>query len=132
MVQNVNPTFVKTPNRGLAQISTGTGTNTVTLYTGGANGSKIVSIQVTQSSTGTVTFNLFIANGGTNYTLNIQSVAASSFAQLLPNAGTLPLDSDGNYYINLASSADSLTAQVTATLPTATSNATLITIGGDF
>ena len=41
MVQNVNATFVKTPNNGAIQITTGTGSSTVvTVYTGGANGSN--------------------------------------------------------------------------------------------
>jgi hypothetical protein len=132
MAQNVNPTFVKTPNRGLAQISTGTGTGTLTLYTGGANGSKIVSISATQSSTGTVNFNLFVTSAAVTYTLNVQSIATNSFAQFLPSGGQLPLDSDGNFYVILASSADVLSLQAATTLPSVGSLASFIAIGGDF
>src|SRR4029077_11223507 len=130
MAQNVNPTFVKTPNRGLVQISTGSGTNLVTAYTGGANGSKINGVTIWQTSSSTLLVNVFIVNAAVNYTLNQASVPTNTVTQALPT--TLPVDSDGNTYLILASSADTLQMSVTSTIPTATALASIITVAGDF
>jgi hypothetical protein len=142
VVQNVNPTFVKTPNRGLVQISTATGTGTVTLYTGGANGSKIVSVNMTNSSTAaTVTMTLQIASGGTNYPLVTSAIPGGAGtngtnATFAPLTGIgpfgLPIDSDGNQYLLLASSADTLVANLSSGIQTTGGLATFYTVGGDF
>lgn len=141
MVQNVNPTFVKTPNRGLVNISTGTGTASVTLYTGGANGSKISGINATLSSSASATVRFQITNGGTNYVLGTVTLAsstgvdgASASANLLAPSvvGGIPLDSDGNPFLFLSSSADTLTIGVLTTLPGAGNTVFLIATAGDF
>jgi hypothetical protein len=130
MAQNVNPTFVKTPNVGLAQISTGSGTNLVTAYTGGVNGSKISGITLFQTSTATLTVNLYVVTASTNYYITQVSVPTVTATTAFPT--TLPVDSDGNTFLILASTTDSVQVQSNATLPTATSVLSIITTAGDF
>lgn len=139
MVQNVNPTFVKTPNNGLVQISTATGTAAVTVYTGGANGSKIVGLLATSQSSGTVNVRVAIVNGGTSYYVTENTVTAGSgFSGATATSnlfGTttavgFPIDSDGNPYLLLKSSADTLTAAAESTLVSGVLS--IIAITGDF
>lgn len=141
MVQNVNPTFVKTPNRGVVQISTGTGTSVVTLYTGGVNGSKIVGINATTTSTTAFDLRLYLTNGGVNYFVSTGSLTAlSGSVSTVPSvnlfalsiAPGLPIDSDGNPYLLLASSADSLSVQAGTTIPTTGGLAHVVAVSGDF
>lgn len=141
MAQNVNPTFVKTPNRGLAQISTGSATGTVTLYTGGVNGSKIVGINGANNSTAVGNYGLILINNSIQYFVAVTSMSAGagetvgipgvSFLNTALTPG-LPIDSDGNPYLTLASTADSLVVFTFTTIPTAGGSATFIAIGGDF
>lgn len=141
MAQNVNPTFVKTPNRGLTLISTGTGQGLVTLYTGGANGSKIVSVNATTTSTTALDVQMYITNLGNNYYLGTTNVAALAGTKSSVNAVALlnttaipglPVDSDGNPYLILASSADTLTLTSGATVPTTGGLIFASAVGGDF
>jgi hypothetical protein len=116
MAQNVNPTFVKTPNAAAAVISTGTnGGTTVALYTGAANGSKITSaIATSQNTTSAFDLRLSMSSGGTQYFLGTTSVPtnagifSSNPAVNVFNATSTPgltVDSDGNSFIFLPSSA---------------------------
>lgn len=147
MVQNVNPTFVKTPNLGAVQITTGTGSSTlVTVYTGGANGSKIPALIATAILT-TAAFDVqwgVTSSGGTFFlydTTSIPIVAGSS--DLTPpvnliapsNIPGLTIDSDGNPFIFLASSGWSLQAKVPTTSSQWTTGALINIIApsvGDF
>lgn len=129
MVQNVNPTFVKTPNFGAAQITTGTGSSTVvTIYSGGANGSKIPGFIGTGIGT-TSPFDVQwgISSGGALYLLGTASIpAGAGSSDSLPtvnmfqssNAVGLTIDSDSNAFVFLASSAYSLQAKSPATSST--------------
>lgn len=116
MVQNVNPTFVKTPNNGATQITTGTGSgNPVTAYQGGSNGSKINALIACGFTSAAFDVNWGTSSGGGTFytygTVTVPSGAGTSGA--VPSANLmnttnnpgLPLDSDGNPYIFLASSA---------------------------
>jgi len=136
MVQNVNPTFVKTPNFGATQITTGTGSSTVvTIYTGGANGSKIpgfVAAGITTSAAFDVQWG--ISSGGTLYIIGTFSVpAGAGSTDSIPtvnaftssNAVGLTIDSDGNPFLFLPSSAYSLQAKTPATSSTWTSGAVI-------
>lgn len=131
MVQNVNPTFVKTPNWGAVQVTTGTGSSVaVTVYSGGTNGSKINALTAVSIGT-TAAFDLQwgVSSGGTLFLLGTVSVAAgagstSSIVTVnLMSTATVPLslDSDGNPFVFLASSAYSLQAKMPATSSTWTS-----------
>jgi hypothetical protein len=139
MAQNVNPTFVKTPNNGLGLISSGSSNSSITVYTGGVSGSKIVSVIATASTgAATVDVQTAITNGGTVYAVGIASVPqsagyASSVAavNLLVNSPGLPFDSDGNPYLILKSTADTLTVKQPTTVITA-GQINIIAIIGDF
>jgi hypothetical protein len=126
MVQNVNPTFVKTPNFGAVQITTGTGSSiVVTVYSGGGNGSKIPAFIATAiNTTGAFDVQWGISSGGTLYILGTVSVSCSagstdSVPAVSILAGTttpgLTVDSDGNPYVILPTSAYSLQAKTPAT-----------------
>lgn len=126
MAQNVNPTFVKTPNSGATQITTGTGSSVaVTVYSGGANGSKIPSlIAVGIATTGAFDVQWGVSSGGTMVVYGTFSVAAgagstsgiaASNGLNSTNSPGLTLDSDGNPFIFLASSNYSLQAKTPAT-----------------
>jgi hypothetical protein len=143
MVQNVNPTFVKTPNAQVTQFSTGTGISQLftTIYNGGANGSKIVGLIITANTSVTQDVRIAVTSpAGANGILT--TISVSSFAGqasgVLPVNGflnaPLPIDSDGNTYAILASSAWSLQAQLTTNSSQwATSNVIDFTvIAGDF
>lgn len=129
MAQNVNPTFVKTPNLGATQITTGTGSSVaVTVYTGAANGSKIPGlIAAGIGTTGAFDVQWGTSSGGTLYIYGTVSVPAgagstSGIASVnlmgLANVPGLTLDSDGNPFIFLASSAYTLQAKTPATSST--------------
>jgi|SRR5215471_6167367 len=135
MVQNVNPTFVKTPNNGAVQITTGTGSSTlVTVYTGGANGSKIPSFIATALLT-TAAFDVqwgVTSSAGTFYNyadVSVTAGAGTSNATApinLMSVSAVPgltIDSDGNPFIFLASSGWSLQAKTPATSSTWTAGA---------
>lgn len=146
MTQNVNATFVKTPNNGATQITTGTGQNTaVTVYAGGANGSKITAfIGAGLGTTGAFDVQWGTSSGGALYiygTVSIPSSAGNNSATPsvnmfnTTNVPGLSLDSDGNPYVFLASSAWTLQARTTA-LSSAWASSALIDLivpsAGDF
>lgn len=126
MVQNVNPTFVKTPNWGATQITTGTGSSgIVTIYAGGANGSKIPAfVGVSVGTTAAFDVQWGVSSGGTfimHGTVSISVSAGSSDTVAAINCfanTTLPSDSDGNPFLFLPSSAYSLQAKTPATSST--------------
>ncbi len=145
MVQNVNPTFVKTPNWGATQITTGTGSSgVVTVYTGGVNGSKVPSLMAVAVGT-TAAFDVQwgVSSGGTLFIYATGSVAISAgssdsvaTANLMSNVNTaLAFDSDGNNYFFLPSSAYSIQAKTPATSSTWAAGAVIYLIApsvGDF
>jgi len=143
MAQNVNPTFVKTPNWGATQITTGTGSSVaVTVYTGGANGSKITSLIATALNT-TSAFDVQwgISSGGTLYVLGAVSVPVSAgtlssvaAVNIMITPG-LALDSDGNSFVFLPSNSYTLQVKSNATSSTWTTGAVINLIApsiGDF
>ena len=125
MTQNVNATLIKTPNNGATQITTGVGSNgqTVTVYTGGANGSMVPSfIAVAANTTAAFDVQWGTGNAGTFYVYGTVTIPAGA-----GNSGSVPsvnmfnttalpgltLNSDGNPFLFLASSAWALQARVT-------------------
>jgi hypothetical protein len=142
MVQNVNPTFAKTPNRGFAQISSGTGSSgLVTPYTGGANGSKVISIVVTATTTQPLDVQWGVLNATSSFILygtksvpafagSTDSIAAVNLLDTTATPG-LPLDSDGNVYVFLASSADQIAAKSPTLVASGGINVT-VPSAGDF
>lgn len=128
MAQNVNPTFVKTPNWGATQITTGTGANNyTTVYTGGANGSKINALIATGFTSNAFDVSFAVSSGGTAVVLGTVAVPASAgISSIVPSVNmvlnaNLALDSDGNPFLFLPSSAYLLQVKTSATSSTWTS-----------
>jgi hypothetical protein len=124
VAQNVNPTFVKTPNWGAVQITTGTGSSgVVTIYNGGVNGSKInsfIGISIATTNPYDVQWGVSSAAGGSLYIYGTVSIAAAAGStdtiaavNMLSNTN-LPSDSDGNPFLFLPSSSYSIQAKTPA------------------
>jgi len=138
--QNSVATLIKQPQNGKVQIANADAQSQKTVYTGGANGSKVSSLIAVSTDTAAHDVQVSITNGGTSYPLGTVSVVAGAgnssgvnSVNLLDPTKLLGLsfDSDGNPYIFLISG-DTLTVSA---LPTVTS-AKLITVTapavGDF
>ena len=122
------PVFVGTPKVGLGQILNATGTANVTILTGGASGSKIVSLVVTSDDTSSRIVKVHITRGGTSYVLTAVTVPIASgtdgsaaSVNLLNSASLpgLPVDNDGQRYLLLTDASDTLTANCTTTVTAA-------------
>jgi len=122
--QNSVATLVKQPQNGKAQIANADAQAQKTVYTAGANGSKISSLIATSSDTSARDVQISITNGGTSYPLGTVSVAAgagnssgASSVNLLDPTKLLGLafDSDGNPFVHLISG-DTLTASALTTV----------------
>ena len=140
MAVSSTPVLPQTPNRGLVQIANGDGQNQKTIYTGGANGSKIVGLIAVSSDTSARDVQISITSGGTSYPVGTVSVpsgsgnssAASSVNMFNTTAiPGIPIDSDGNPYLFLASASDTLTASALSTV-TSGKLITLVAITADF
>lgn len=143
MAQNVNPTFVKTPNNGTVQITSATSNAFVTVYTGGTNGSKVVGLIATGSTnlSGAVDVQWGILNATSSFSaLGASSVPITAgYASSVPainlmntvNTPGMPLDSDGNVFVFLKSSADTLSARTPGVVITA-GTINLTAFSGDF
>lgn len=115
----VQPTgsFPQTPKNGNVQILPADASALKTIYTGGANGSKIVALFVTSSDTAARDVTWGITLGGVFYPLGtvtipitagqVNSAAAVNLLDVTKTPG-LPLDSDGNPYVFLASASYTL------------------------
>jgi hypothetical protein len=145
MAQNVNPTFVKTPNFFATQITTGTGSSgVVTVGTGGANGTKVPALMaVSIGTTSAFDVQWGVSSGGTLFIHGTASVSAGSGStdslpstNLMSNANVpLAFDSDGNPFFFLPSSAYTLQAKSPATSSTWATGAAINLIApsvGDF
>lgn len=137
------PIFVQTPKLGLVQFLQGTdvaGTYKVA-YTGGANGSKIVGLIATTndaSAAHLVTCQFAraaVSFGGTAVNIPISAGFASTAPAINlmapANWPGLPLDSDGNPFIYMASASDTLTCTF-ATALTATNVINIQVVVADF
>lgn len=138
--QNTVPTFAKQPQNGKVQIANADAQNQKTIYTAGANGSKVTALIAVSTDTSARDVQISITNGGTSFPLGTVSVPAGSgnsssvtSVNLLNPAvlAGLAFDSDGNPYIHLISG-DTLTVSALSTVTTAK----LITVSapsvGDF
>lgn len=137
--QNTTPTFVKQPQNGKVQISNGSGTSNVTIYTAGASGSKITGLTAVSTDTVAHDVQVGITNGATTYPLFTVSVpigagntsAATNLNMMGPSlVNGFPIDSDGNPYFFLVSG-DTLVA-FAAVAVTAGKLITLVAVAGDF
>lgn len=114
MTVTATPIFPQTIQTPVAQILPATASNLVTLYTAGANGSKIENIIATNTDTAAAyAITLTVVVSATNYiigTVNVplssgNTTAAPSINLLNNTSINLAKDSNGNPYIYLASGA---------------------------
>lgn len=132
--------MLQTPQDENAQFTNASSAGTyVTVYTGGANGSKVVSLLATNSDAVSHLVTCQIATAGTNYGGTAITVPGTSgFANSVPpvnimasaNWYGLPLDSDGNPFIFLTS-----TQFIKCTFATTVTTATVLNVnalGADF
>jgi len=145
------PVFVQTPKLGEAQVLNATSTvaiasnaasatGTVTAYTCGANGSKIVGILAGSTDTSAMTLEVMVINSSKVYVLTIAAVpaGAGTAASTPPvnvfssaNTPGLPIDSDGNPFLYCASG-DTIAVGVITTAVTANKAVTALVFAADF
>lgn len=140
MAVTSTPVFPQTPNNGKVQIANADAQSQKTVYTGGSNGSKIVSLIAQSTDTSSRDIQISMTNGGTSYPLGTVTVGAGagnsgatagvSLLNITQIPG-LPLDSDGNPFIFLASSSDVLTVEALTTV-TSGKLVTVTAIAADF
>lgn len=139
MAVTATPVFVQTPKVGVVQIVNADASNSKTVITAGANGSKAVSVTVVSDDTSARILTLRITRSATNYPICAVSVPASSgtdgttVAVNLVNSTILPglpTDNDGQRYLFLQSG-DTLTV-VSGTTVTAAKTITLTAVYADF
>lgn len=137
------PVFPQLPGLGLQNFIQGTDTAGTfkAVYTGGTNGSKCVGL-IASSTDGSAAhlITIQLKRTATSYTVMAATVAASAGnangvpPQPLMGPGLwtgLPTDSDGNPFIYLATSADSIQATY-ATALTAATQVNVIAVCSDF
>jgi hypothetical protein len=140
MAVTATPALPQKPNNGKVQIANADAQAQKTVYTGGANGTKIAALVAQSTDTSARDVQISITNGGTSYPLGTVTVAigagnsgaVASQNMLVPSAiPGLPIDSDGNPYIFLASASDTLTVSALTTV-TAAKLITVTAIAADF
>ena len=140
MAVTATPVFVQTPQVALAVVSTVTGLTAVTLLTGGTNGSKVVSLTAASTNGGAIVVSVAVVRSAVSYTLGTFSVPANSGTDGATAAfnilgstliSGLPVDNDGQLYLFLATSADSVTLTPTTTV-SAGKNINFTAIYGNF
>lgn len=139
--QNVNPSYIKQPQNGKVQILPADTTALKTVLTAGASGSKVTSLIATNTDSANArVIQIFIVNGGTNYCLGTINVPLNAGFASGVNAVNLldptiilglPLDSDGNPYINLISG-DTLQAASLTTVAAGKAINVIAATAGDF
>jgi hypothetical protein len=131
---------VQTPKNGKVQIANGDAQTQKTVYTGGANGSKLVGLIFSSTDTSARDVQISITNGGTSYVLGTVTVPIGA-----GNSGSVPsvngfnstqlpglaVDSDGNPFIFLLSASDTLTVSALTTV-TSGKLISVNVMGGDF
>ncbi len=141
MAVTATPVFVQTPIMGVQNFTTADSALTYkTVYAGGTNGSKVVGVNITTNDT-TVghVVTLAVTRNTTNYVLGIAdvtttgqgtqtgTVAVNGFAGM-----SLPVDNDGQKYVFLQSTLDTLRATFATAITLAGARIDVVAIGADF
>lgn len=132
------PVLPQTPNVGVVQLSTSTAANNfVTAYTGGANGSKITAISAVNSSTSTINLFAAINSAATNFIFNSVQLVSNAGINGVLSPGSLmgsyqAIDGDGNPYLFLASSAQTLNVAISGSIQTAGGFVAVTVTAADF
>lgn len=145
MAVQSSPVLPQTPKVAVTQFTTTAAANTfVSLYTGGANGSKITGVVVTNTSTQTIVAQLAInstaSGAAVNYIVSAASLSATAGSDgttaavnlMNPTLAVFPVDGDNNPYLFLTSSNISLQVTITSSIQTAAKTVNVAAIGADF
>lgn len=134
------PVFPQTPKNYKVQIANADGQTAKTVATGGSNGTKIVSLNLSSTDTSARDIQIVITRSGTSYILGTVSVpigagntsgAAAVDALRSGQVPGLPLDSDGNPFIFLADASDTLQVIAPVTI-TSAKIVSAVAMGADF
>ena len=132
--------FVQTPQTSPVSFTNGDGLTKKTLITGGANGTKVVAINAATTDTAAKVLQLYLTVSAVDYLISSVSIPASSgldgtnaavnmlTATMIPS---LPVDNDGQRYVFLKDTTQSVRAAVTSTT-TSGKQLDVIAIAGDF
>lgn len=129
MATTPTPVLLQTPKHYQLRVSTGTSTVATTLATGGSNGTKITSIIGSMSDGVATNIQVGITNTSIFYplgTVQMPANAGTSTSNLAVNLldptviKGLPVDNDGQSYIFLTSTLDTLQVQALTTGTTGT------------
>ena len=108
--QNVFPTLLRMPRKGLVQILNADGTAQKTVITAGANGNKVVALIATSTDTAAQNIQVSIVRNATTFVLATTAVpagagnaAGTSPVDLLAIVPNLPRDQDSQPYLFLES-----------------------------
>lgn len=133
------PVLPQTPKITPVTIVNADGTTVKTVFTAGANGSKIVGLSATNTDAAGYTLQVWLTRSATNYLLGSLSLPAnagfngSAASTNLFASGWvpgLPIDNDGQPYLFLESG-DTLTVGVTVAV-TAAKTVTVVAVGANF
>lgn len=133
-------TFVKTPTNGVVQILPADTTSQKTVYTAGANGSKITGLNAASTDTAAHDVQVSVTRSGVSYpigTINVPAGAGNSSGVTSVNMLNftfitgLAIDSDGNPFL-LLSSGDTLTLSSLVTVTAGKTLTFVVTSAGDF
>lgn len=140
MAKTPTPALPQSPKNSKVQILPADASGLKTVYTGGAEGSKISSIIATSSDTSARDVQIGITTGGTFFPLGTVSVPITA-GQVTGTPAVnlldptvikgLPLDNDGQPYIFLSSASDTLQVKALTTVTTA-KEIDIIAFGADF
>jgi hypothetical protein len=129
------------PNRGVLQFTTASTASTyLTLYTAGANGSKVFGVIGTTSDTATHAASIAVVVGAVKYQFGDVTIpsTAGTVGTVPPvalfsaaNTPGLPVDNDGNPYIVLVSG-DTLQATFSTALGLAGSVLNIVCMAADY
>lgn len=134
------PVFPQTPKTGLASINNAAASTPQTIYTGGANGTKLVALTAGSTDTSARDVQVSLVRSGVSYILGTATIPAGAGnsgtvpAVDLFNAGImpgLPRDSDGMHYVFLKDNSEAISVTALTTV-TAAKLIYFTTHGADF
>ncbi len=127
---NTSPIFPLTPKTSPATIVNADSTTKKTLFTAGANGSKLDAVKVLSDDTATVTLSFYATKSGTDYLIGTVAISPGTGV----TAGTSP--ADALEYINdgyaLAIEAGVIIKVTASAAVTSGKTVTVIAHSGDF
>jgi len=151
MAVQSSPVLPQTPKLAVTQftssspVSTVAGSTFTTLYTGGANGTKITSVTVSNTSTSALinailTITSTASGASANYPIGSVTLASlASYDTALTSVNLfasttipLPVDGDGNPYLFLTSSLNTLAVGISSAIQTTGGRVSFTVIAADF